>query len=1163
MSSPGRVSSTDDTTDASAATQSADTPPATLRERVDEPTNNLSQGTDEYERLPVTARDRYDVAGKFAQGGIGRILRAHDPVLGRTVALKELLVAGHRTDQRRFVREVLLTARLQHPGIVPVYAAGRWPSGEPFYAMKLVSGRSFDRVIAEALDLPARLALLPHVLAIAETLAFAHAQHIIHRDLKPNNVLIGEFGETVVIDWGLAKQLGDSDNNVEEPPAGEQHSAELTHVGAVVGTPGFMAPEQAGSGTVDARSDVYSLGVVLYQTLTGKLPHDADNAAELIYKTVYDDPVPLLRREPRAPDELAAIVDKAMARDPADRYATAKALADDLRRFQTGQIVGAHRYTAWELLLRLLKRYRAPLAVAAVALLIIISTVTFSFRSVAAQRDLAVTAESEARAAEAEALQARNDAIHRADDLALSQARLRIDSDPVLALDLLHRTSPAADWRRIRQIAGAIAQRGIPTVLHGHQASISRAVFSPDSTHLATTSDDCTLRVWNLADRTSRAFYGHTDEVWRAAWSTDQRRVATTSRDATVRVWDLETAESQVLVGHSSGIRNVTFSADGRTLYSIDDDRILRRWDLATGTNEVIDRCIGSAFPWDERQIACVVETGDEVHVHDLQTGQLQRFRSAGVALGRIGATSPDGRWVAAGALDASVLLWDRSSGAMRRIAPLTSPREPRELRFSGDSRRMLVPSSESLLAVHDLHAGTVVTLHPHSGYTRRAVFSPTDERIASVGGDIGVKLSDPTSRDERSLAGAQALMIDVQFSRDGAYLATVGNDPRVFVWAASEHRGDRWRMPGTGPIHVADAPATDQVAITRDEALLILDTRTLRPRTTIALPAALDDLMIAADASVIIGKNRASISAWDTRSGAHLATQRLTPGDTDCGLRTGLPDPMQALLLCPGGAVRSLDLRDGTRVELSSEIHPRVAYEPIGGTLLVGGHAGELIASGLGDGQPWVVQNYHGPIHTVATVPGQRQIVVSSDRVAEVWDLEQRRSWPLPGHSLNLIWLVVSADGQRIATSSRDNVVRIYDRETGTLLQSLAPSSPLDGTLSLSPTGDRLLASTHEQSLLLWDLNAGPEARAEPRELAGHRAKVCTLRFGSDGTTMLSVDQDGRVIRWADDLPVDSEGLRRWVADRHDPWISTPTTRSGCTPRPEDMSSGTAATQP
>ncbi|HEY0135546.1 MAG TPA: hypothetical protein VGB85_15785, partial [Nannocystis sp.] len=110
----------------------------------------LTPGADEAARFPITTRGTYEIAGKFAQGGIGRILRAHDPVLGRTVALKELLVAGHRTDEERFVREVLLTARLQHPGIVPVYAAGRWPSGEPFYAMKLVSGRSFDQVIDDA-----------------------------------------------------------------------------------------------------------------------------------------------------------------------------------------------------------------------------------------------------------------------------------------------------------------------------------------------------------------------------------------------------------------------------------------------------------------------------------------------------------------------------------------------------------------------------------------------------------------------------------------------------------------------------------------------------------------------------------------------------------------------------------------------------------------------------------------------------------------------------------------------------------------------------------------------------------------------------------------------------------------------------------------------------
>lgn len=146
-------------------------------------------------------------------------------------------------------------------------------------------------------------------------------------------------------------------------------------------------------------------------------------------------------------------------------------------------------------------------------------------------------------------------------------------------------------------------------------------MFSPDSTRLATTSDDCTLRVWNLADRTSRVFHGHTDEVWRASWSVDQRRIATTSRDKTVRVWDLDTGAVQVLVGHEASVRNVTFGP-GRSLYSADDARTLRRWDLDTGTGEVLDRCAGASFPWDERQIACIAEN-NEVHVHDLRTGEL------------------------------------------------------------------------------------------------------------------------------------------------------------------------------------------------------------------------------------------------------------------------------------------------------------------------------------------------------------------------------------------------------------------------------------------------------------------------------------------------------------------------------------------------------------
>src|ERR1043165_3276014 len=160
--------------------------------------------------LPLVSAAHYRADREIARGGMGRIVAAEDQRLGRAVALKELLTPVPE-QLGRFQREALITARLQHPGIVPVYEAGRWPSGEPFFAMKMVSGRPLDKEIAERRSLSERLELLPRIAAACDAIAYAHSQRIIHRDLKPGNILIGEFGETVVIDWGLAKNLDDTD----------------------------------------------------------------------------------------------------------------------------------------------------------------------------------------------------------------------------------------------------------------------------------------------------------------------------------------------------------------------------------------------------------------------------------------------------------------------------------------------------------------------------------------------------------------------------------------------------------------------------------------------------------------------------------------------------------------------------------------------------------------------------------------------------------------------------------------------------------------------------------------------------------------------------------------------------------------------------------------
>jgi serine/threonine protein kinase len=273
------------------------------------------------------AHDRYELGRLIGEGGMGRVHEGRDRRLGRQVAIK-LLREGGSAASARFEREARLAARLQHPGIVTVYDAGFTESGEPFLVMRLVPGRSLARAVAEADTLDDRLALLPHLIGVADALAYAHDLGIVHRDLKPANVLLGVHGETVVVDWGLAKELvGDS---ITDAALARAVGPGLTREGAICGTPGFMAPEQARGEPVDTRADVYALGAILHHTLSGAEPTGPTSLASL---------------EPELPRDLLAIVGKALAPEADQRYPTAFELAEDLKRFQTGQLVAARRYS--------------------------------------------------------------------------------------------------------------------------------------------------------------------------------------------------------------------------------------------------------------------------------------------------------------------------------------------------------------------------------------------------------------------------------------------------------------------------------------------------------------------------------------------------------------------------------------------------------------------------------------------------------------------------------------------------------------------------------------------------------------------------------------------------------------------------------------------------
>jgi serine/threonine protein kinase/putative methionine-R-sulfoxide reductase with GAF domain len=269
-----------------------------------------------------------------ATGGIGRVWLAHDVDLGRDVALKELRpdVAASPAATDRFLQEARITGQLEHPGIVPVYALGWDEGGRPYYAMKFVYGRTLAEAMADYHSDPTPLAfldLLRRFRAVCYAIAYAHSRGVIHRDLKPSNIMLGEYGETLVLDWGLARRLGQADPSAAEAPGAPTAGGDLTQTGQVLGTPAYMSPEQAAGHCqeVGPPSDVYALGAILYELLTGQAPFQGQSKAEVLGNVRQGLVRPPSQVRPAVPHTLETICLKAMALRAADRYRTGAELA--------------------------------------------------------------------------------------------------------------------------------------------------------------------------------------------------------------------------------------------------------------------------------------------------------------------------------------------------------------------------------------------------------------------------------------------------------------------------------------------------------------------------------------------------------------------------------------------------------------------------------------------------------------------------------------------------------------------------------------------------------------------------------------------------------------------------------------------------------------------
>jgi eukaryotic-like serine/threonine-protein kinase len=331
---------------------------------------------------------RYRILRPHARGGLGEVFVARDEELNREVALKEIQLnrADNAVYRNRFLLEAEITARLEHPGIVPVYGLGTYADGRPFYAMRFIEGDDLRAAVERfhAADGPRRdpgerwLAfreLLGRFVAVCNAVAFAHSKGVLHRDLKPGNVMLGKYGETLLVDWGVAKPLGQPDDpNGDAAMLPRTVGVAATLAGTAVGTPAYMSPEQAAGhlDRVGTASDVYGLGATLYTLLTGRPPVEEREMKAALDRVIRGDVAPPRRVKPETPAALDAICRKAMAPRPEDRYASALALASDVEHWLADEPVAAYREDRAERAARWLKRHRQWVLGAAAVMLAVV-----------------------------------------------------------------------------------------------------------------------------------------------------------------------------------------------------------------------------------------------------------------------------------------------------------------------------------------------------------------------------------------------------------------------------------------------------------------------------------------------------------------------------------------------------------------------------------------------------------------------------------------------------------------------------------------------------------------------------------------------------------------------------------------------------------------------
>jgi WD40 repeat protein/serine/threonine protein kinase len=996
---------------------------------------------------------RYQILRWHARGGLGEVFVARDEELDRKVALKQIqeAFADLPESRTRFMLEAKITAGLEHPGIVPVYGLGAYPCGRPFYTMRFIQGESLQHAI-EGLhqaggDIPGEAAdgvglrkLLGRFLGACHAIAYAHSRGVLHRDLKPGNIMLGRYGETLVVDWGLAKVIGQPDDlgaaSTHTRWPASWGTPSQTQTGVALGTPPYMSPEQA-AGQMEQlgpASDVYSLGATLYCLLTGQPPfHDSDlgRLLQQVQRGAFPPP-----RQVRAaiPPELEALCLKAMALKPEDRHQSASVLAEDIQQWLASEadLQRARAEEQEELARRYL--YTAHMNLAQRA---------WHAQQLALMREL------------------------------LERHRPRHPED---------RDLRGFEWYYLWRICHPL----IRTIL-AHTGQVQQIVVSSDSQWLASAGDDALVKVWDASTGRERlTLKGHSGRVTGLSFNPRGDRLASVSEDGTVRVWDTDTGREVLCLPRYTDLAcGVAFSPDGGLIASSAPSNRLRLWEASTG------QALFCGLP-EGGQITCLAfsPTGPElaialespglfprtrrrpIQVWDVPTGHMRlELEDVNAQTIRNVAFSPTGKELASASDDATIHLWDLKTGKVVRCLKWEDGRSDdlddvddegptdvgnpiKSVAFSPDGRRLVAGSSGQRLRVWDLRTDEVVpSFCRHSKedggkpsdpqdqfYASKSVaFSPSGHWFASAGEEGNIAWWDATTGNyPLSLGRHSGSVLSVIFAPNGQLFAT-GSYGEAKLWDATACRELlEVRHAGGWVTGLSFSPDGERLALSsQNQAPTVYEART--GRVLLHLKALADIVNCIAfhpgGQWLAVGAADGSARLYDAGSGQEVLC---LPAHSRPVLSVAF-DP-EGRWLATASTNRSVKVWDFAR---GVEVHA------LGGQRTP--HSGYVASVSFSPDGHWLASG-------------------SFDKTIKIFDMSSGKELrTLRGHAGWVRSIAFNPDGTRLASGSNDETVRLWDTLAGEEILTLQGHTDRVRSLAFSPDGTCLISGSDDRTVKVW----------------------------------------------------------------------------------------------